>query len=183
MKFFKPNTGPPIRDCRLLDAACAEGLEAHRAYTRHLNTIAPRLPPETRQFALERWYRDPGSHDCPHDAWLKEVVMTAGTDKDRKVGMRMTLLGAYHDRLFTIEYRNVVKLEMSIPETAPGRCADNVGDWLVDEFDVLPSGVVSHGILWLTGAPWRICAENVRFLSEPWSPSKGEDGKGTDPHA
>ncbi len=84
-----------------------EGLEQCRKYNEHMKLILPKLPPETRAFAHEDCYRDPNSHDCPHDGWLSKLEVTVEENEARRLNVRLELLGAYHDRLLTFRYSDV----------------------------------------------------------------------------
>src|SRR3974377_181628 len=127
MRFFKRDSAP-TRDFRILDSAIEEELRAGREYSQHLASIASRLPIETKSFALAPWYRDPTCHDCPHDSWLLDASLKAGISDARMLNLDMTLLGAYHDRILSFQYSNVVELRIDII----GIDKENVGDWLFD---------------------------------------------------
>ena len=164
MKFFHRNDLKPSRDWHFLKEGLEQNIKAHKEYDAHLEKISSMLPEETKLFVLSSWYQNPKSHDCPHDAWLQELKVTAKTEneEDRVVNVTMKLLGNCHDRILTFEYVNVIDLNFDMKKC--GR--HNVGDWLSDEFDLADEGFISHEILWQFGKPWRIVAKNIKFFAE-----------------
>ncbi len=174
MKYFVKDNRPPTRDYRELHQAIDEGLLAARAYREHLREVASRLPAETRSFALEPWYGDPQSHDCPHDGWLLQASFHASATEDRTLHGSLRVLGAYHDRILEFEYSRVVECQVNLS----GLGQENVGAWLADEFDVLDNGLVAHEIQWQHGNPWRIVAAGVRLIVNevPGARTEAENG-------
>ena len=149
-----------------------EGLRLCRDYERHLEGIAARLPDETREFALAAWYRNPGHHDCPHDAWLLDLDVKARAGRHDKLDVELTLLGAYHDRILRFRYSGVSELKLEVS----GAGASKVGDWVWDEFDIAGQGGVSHEIQWMFGPPWRIVAEQVGLSVEDYVATNPQSG-------
>ena len=163
MKYFSKSSGRPVKDYKVLKGSIDEAILAGKNYNLHLQGIAPKLPPETREFVMSAAYQDFNSHDCPHDAWLQELVVAVKTDADKneRVDLQMILLGSFHDRILTFEYTNVIELNIDLKKT--GR--KQLGDWLHDEFDINDEGFVSHEILWQFGKSWRIVSKNITFLA------------------
>ncbi len=159
MKFF--SNGPPtmgkLQDLR---RDLRESMMAGEAYWAHLLSIADRLPQDTRAFALAEWYNNPRHHDCPHDSWLLGIHMSADhRSATRQLDGTIELLGAYHDRILTISYRNIIefKIEGCVAEETV------LGDWLQDEIDIVGNDYISHEINWDRGANWRIVAKGISF--------------------
>lgn len=172
MKFFiyesELRDAKPIRDFRVLKQQTEDGWRAGEAYSKYLEVIGIKLPEETRSFVLAPWYRDPSNHDCPHDSWLKDVILKAGVrEDDRSMNLSISVLGAFWDRILTFQYINICDCRIDFSGTQKA----NVGEWLVDEFDVTDSGLVTHEIQWINRVsgklqlypPWRIVAESVRL--------------------
>jgi len=162
VKYFS-KSARPTRDFKVLQSGIEQGLILSKEYENHLKNIAPRLPDVTRSFVLTAWYRDPKSHDCPHDAWLIECSLKTDIDDRQTSNLRLVLLGAYHDRVLILDYCKVTELTLDfadVPELM-------MGDWLHDEFDVTGSGLVSHEIQWQNGLPWRIVSQRVKFTANP----------------
>ena len=92
------------------------------------------------------------------------LTLVAGTEAKgvRPMNLTITLLGAYHDRILTFKYTNVVECSFEIQNASK----HNVGDWLFDEFDILGGGFISHEILWQHGKPWKIVAEFIEFSAK-----------------
>ena len=153
-----------MRDFRVLHKSIDEALQSCKAYEAHLNEIAPKLPEATRTFVLAPWYHNWNHHDCPHDSWLMDFTLKAAVknDEDRTLDLTLNLLGAYHDRILTFNYRNVTLCGFEIQKQR----RQNTGDWLYDEFDVFEYGFVSHEVLWQFGKPWKIISERVEFSAE-----------------
>jgi len=164
VRFFLKNDAPVTRDHRALHDSFEKDTQALRDYEIHLKTIAAKLPEPTKAFVMAPWYGDPTHHDCPHDAWLMNLALdaTASADKDRRLDLTLTLLGAFHDRVLTFKYFNVTECNFKIKKHGK----HNTGDWLNDEFDIIDQGFVSHEILWQFGEPWKIVSEYVEFSAE-----------------
>ena len=163
MRFFFRSDSPLTRDYRVLHKSMDEAKQVDKAYDAHLKAIATKLPDITRAFVMAPWYQDWNHHDCPHDSWFLDLSLKAcvENDEDRTVDLTIKLLGAYNDRILTLNYHNVTLCDFEIQKQ--GR--HNTGDWLFDEFDVLENGFVSHEILWQFGKPWKIISESVEFSS------------------
>jgi hypothetical protein len=171
MRFFKPDYLPtPSRDYKAVESAVEEDYQASLDYGAFLKRISPKLPEETRLFAVAAWYQDPRSHDCPHDAWLEEVKLSVADERRRTLNLSLTVLGAYQDRLLTFNYFNVTEFRPDLSQMGP----NNLDDWLHDEYDIMESGGLSHEILWRYGAQWRIVAERITFSSVARSENKSK---------
>jgi hypothetical protein len=170
MKFFFRRAGAPTGDYREIHQATDDQLRACREYRQHLDLIAPRLPAATKSFVAAPWYHDWNHHDCPHDSWLMNLSIGVEDAKNKKsaLSLKIVLLGAYHDRILTFEYRNVLECNFGIQNATK----QNMGDFLRDEFDVFDGGLVSHEILWQFGTPWKIVADQIYFLASPIVDSK-----------
>jgi hypothetical protein len=161
MKFFFKCSDKPTNDYKALKASTEAAFLAGRNYSLHIQRIGPKLPPETRDFVMSSSYRDWNSHDCPHDAWLQDLVFKVEPDAIKRQSLRivMVLLGSFHDRILGFEYRNVIECDIDISRNNK----KSPGDWLYDEFDVEDDGFITHEILWQFGNPWKITAEKILF--------------------
>jgi len=121
-------------------------------------------------FSLEPWYSDPADHRCPHDAWLESLEIiepaTGSPGEKRRISIKLTLLGAYHDGLLVFTYFGVRRHSLT-----SYACDQGVGDWLRDEFSASADGMIAHRIIWhcpASGASqWLIEAAEVTCEWKP----------------
>ena len=145
----------------------ADVVDAFRRYRAYLEAERSRFPPGAFALASSDWYFNPEDHRCPHDAWLRQLVLPetgrGERQQDRSVTLGIELLGAYHDRVLTFEYRGVHRYSLEGASVEGGHM-----DWRYDEFRVEESGRLVHEIEWWglhqTGR-WMIEAEDVAFTS------------------
>lgn len=156
MKFHKFDS--KVRSAREAAALFEQDTTKLGEYHSHLTRILQELPQPTQRFVGAGWYHDPRSHDCPHDAWLMGTVLNVDARGDRRRDIRITLLGAYHDRQIELLYTGVTEMRVSLAP-AKGRPIE----WVCDEFDVTGDSLVIHEILWDTGEIWMITASCVDF--------------------
>lgn len=147
----------------------ADSLDAFQAgwarHQRYLASIAERLPPSARAFALAEWHYDFEDPRCPHDAWVEQVeVLETGTGyrgEVRSLDLRVRLLGAYHDGHIELTYRAVHHYRI-------GSQRPDHGDWLYDEIRLSPEGRVLHEIEFV-GDTWEIECQDVAYEWKPKS--------------
>jgi hypothetical protein len=167
---------------QLLAGDGASAASAFARYREYVASVRDRLPHGALELATSEWYFDSRDHRCPHDAWLESAeVSESGSGQrlqNRKVAVRIRLLGAYHDGHIEFQYRGVVRYRIELgsrQETASG----GHRDWRYDEFRLAPSGGVVHEIEWwgsnATGT-WLIEATDVAYR---WIPL----GASARPHA
>jgi hypothetical protein len=132
-------------------------------YQEYLDSIADRLPPSARAFALAAWHYDFSDPRCPHDAWVErvEVLETGSGDRHevRSLQLRVRLLGAYHDGHIELMYEDVRRYR--IGSRGPGH-----GDWLYDEIRLSADGHVLHEIE-IGGDSWEIECQDVAYEWKP----------------
>lgn len=157
MNFFFTDPSEPAK-LRNLTEIYEREMNARLAYEQHLERLKHRFPEETGRFLFSPWYHDPRSHLCPHDGRLERLDLTAGSTG---LNLTISIRGAYGDETLRFSYVGVTFLHLA-SQRCPGKT--DLGDWLVDEFDIDPAGNVVHEIRWERGA-WKIVAATVALSS------------------
>jgi hypothetical protein len=147
--------------------------DAWQRYRDYLASIAPRLPPAAREFALAEWHHDFADHRAPHDAWVESIAVSergvGEREEDRTVNIKLRLLGAYHDGHIELEYKGVGRYTI-------GSELGSHGDWLYDEISLSDAGQVLHEIE-IGGTTWLIECQDIMYawLPRPNSSSSGRE--------
>lgn len=135
-----------------------------RLYREYLATIADRLLPSTREFALADWHHNYKDSRAPHDAWLESLAVyetaSGARQEHRQSHIKLRLLGAYHDGHIEINYQNVKRYYIGCEFPAHG-------DWDQDEIRLSDSGAVIHEIE-IGGTSWLIECEDIHYV---WLPA------------
>lgn len=141
-------------------------------YAQHLRGIQNALPSATREFAEAPWHYDHLDHRAPHDAWVRSVnVADQGLAESTSRGaieISISLLGAYHDRVLTLEYVGVERHDIISG-------AGGYGDWLYDEIRLSQQGLVLHEVEFSNGS-WIVECKDLRYTWHPLlqhSPGEG----------
>ena len=136
---------------------------AFARYRGYLEENRERFPPSAYALACSAWYFDPSDSRCPHDSWVErfELIEDGGGERreQRVPSIRITLLGAYHDRLIVLRYPGVRRYSLEAVELECGHSG-----WRYDEFRATDQGLVLHQIEWCRlndTARWSIEAEDV----------------------
>lgn len=137
-------------------------------YSAYLRQHAKNMPSGARAFALADWHYNIRHHQCPHDSWLEyftvKELSSGSRSQIRSIVIGARFLGAYHDLTFDIEYRGVKSYSI-IKETGdgpPGRQTEH-GDWRIDEVTLTEDGDISHEILFMGYASWRITCTDLKY--------------------
>lgn len=106
----------------------------------HYNkAIAPSLPLGARTLALAEWHYNASDPRCPHDSWLQSIEILTENSKVIQ-GVRLRLLGPYHDQVIRVDYANVTDFSVQGQLVAGNRNLD----WLYDEVHLCDAGSVEH---------------------------------------
>ena len=144
--------------------ATASFAASWRRYQDYLASIADRLPPSARAFALAEWHHDANDPRAPHDAWLESLLVyetaSGPRQENRQSHIKLRLLGAYHNGHIEIEYVNVKRYSIGCAFPAHG-------DWDQDEIRLSDTGGVIHEIE-IGGVTWLIECEDIRYA---WLPA------------
>lgn len=128
------------------------------AYETYLESLKELIPPSAYAFATADWHYDSHHPQCPHDAWVESLhIIEEGVGdrrQHRKLSIKLSLLGAYHDGYIDICYEDISRYQ--ITSNAP-----NHGDWLYDEVRASDDGQVIHEIE-LTNGAWFIECKDIR---------------------
>jgi hypothetical protein len=134
-------------------------------YLAYLATIKERLPRATYRFAAAEWHYDYNHPTCPHDAWVQEIrtreIARGKRHEIRKTQIEITLLGAYHDRLLKLTYKDVASHSINSLQSQRG-----FWDWLIDEVSLSDSGNVVHEIEFDHQAVLKIECADILFQEQ-----------------
>ena len=85
-------------------------------YIKYLEKNQSRIPKNVYDFATDAKHYDLASHDSLHDAWVKQIRINEISEGDRSeirsIQMEIELVGPYHDRLITLSYSGVIKMNI-----------------------------------------------------------------------
>ena len=147
----------------------AEADRLWQEYTRYLRDNKAAFPPGAFELATSDWYYGFTDHRAPHDSWLEWIKFdepaSGARHEERKLSLRLRLLGAYHDNYLEFYYPVVHSYSMTNTASGTGH-----GDWQYDEFRLSPEGHLLHEIEWAgargsNGSRWLIEASDVQFAS------------------
>ncbi len=138
------------------------------AYDEHLQSNKNRIPASAYSFATAEWHYDPNDHKSPHDSWLENAILeekSSGARQEiRKLEIRMTLLGAYHDGRIKITHHGVHSYKIESTSTQHG-------DWLQDEITLSDEGFIIHRIEF-SRAYWVVQCADIDYQWLPDFPSE-----------
>jgi hypothetical protein len=140
---------------------------AFARYREYLRQREAQFPPNAFALATSDWYGAFTDHRAPHDGWLRRASFEESERGDRReirrLALRLTLLGAYHDLELEFFYPQVFAYRFEGDGVERGQ-----GDWLYDEFRLADNGHLLHEIQW-RGVPtgsrgtWLIESDDVVF--------------------
>lgn len=147
-----------------------EASQLWKQYQAYLKENAHRFPPSAFALATSDWYYSFSDHHAPHDAWLEAATLaepaTGERNELRRLNLRVTLLGAYHDYILELFYPQVFSYSLSNPFAEGGHF-----DWRYDEFRLSEEGNLIHEIEWASPpgceARWLIEASDVLYTARP----------------
>ncbi|MEM9444949.1 MAG: hypothetical protein AAGA18_06305 [Verrucomicrobiota bacterium] len=131
---------------------------AFEKYALYLKENERSFPKGAYELATSDWWFNFNNHRCPHDSWLEKFEIMEHSQGERNEirwsNIVITLLGAYHDSLLTIEYSAVCNYRLE--------CDSGHGDWLFDQFLCSDDGDVIHEIEW-SRSHWIIHCKDIEF--------------------
>lgn len=135
----------------------ADGID-HANYLKYLLTIRADLPDPLYAFASNSDHFGLSSASSLHDAWLESLIVqeiaSGKRSENRKLEVRLCLLGPYHDRRIHLTYSGVERYLFDSP-ARPGepRYAHTAhGDLLTHEIRLGTQGLFVHEILFERGS-------------------------------
>jgi hypothetical protein len=134
-----------------------EGID-YSAYLKYLLTIRADLPEHIYDFASNSNHFDLSAASSLHDAWLESLIVrevaSGSRNENRKLEVKLSLLGPHHDRLIHITYSGVERYSFNSP-ARPGEARYTHtahGDLLTHEIRLGPHGHFLHEILFERGS-------------------------------
>jgi hypothetical protein len=134
-----------------------EGIDYFR-YLEYLQTVKRDLPDHIYAFASDFRHFDLSSPSSLHDAWLESLtvreVASGSRNEIRKLEVKLSLLGPYHDRTIHLTYSGVERYSFDSParpgETRYSHTAH--GDLLTHEIRLGTHGLFVHELLFERGS-------------------------------
>jgi hypothetical protein len=134
-----------------------EGIDYSR-YLEYLRTVRRDLPDHIYNFASDGRHFDLSSTSSLHDAWLESLtvreVVSGSRNEGRKLEVKLSLLGPYHDRTINLTYSGVERYSFDLParpdEPRYGYTAH--GDLLTHEIRLGAHGLFVHELLFERGS-------------------------------
>jgi hypothetical protein len=141
------------------------------AYKQYLESIRGSLPESAYAFATAAPFRRDGSL---HDSWVEALTISESSSGERshirRAGIRVRLLGAWHDGYIRLRYEGVRRYSLVAHDLAPGPGTAH-GDWLAaDEVRLSEAGLVEHEVRFSSGARWLIECADIEHGWEPRGP-------------
>jgi hypothetical protein len=141
-------------------------------YFEYLGIVRERLAPHVAAFALpaERYSLD--SPHSLHDAWLEALIVeelaAGGRGEQRNTRITARLLGAYHDRWHELTYSGVRRYRVEAGAAQGGH-----SDLLVHEVRIGDAGLLTHELLFASGAVIDLECEDLRYVERLRESSAG----------
>jgi hypothetical protein len=134
-------------------------------YFEHIESIRHQLSSEAYEFASNFEHYNLQSKSSLHDAWVQSVQIeesASGPRKEvRQLGVRISLLGSYHDRILLLTYDQVSAYAMSAQCGVTQAVAH--GDILTHEVRKTDGQQVVHEILFASGSTFLVECRDLRF--------------------
>jgi hypothetical protein len=134
-----------------------EGID-YTSYLKYLLTIRADLPDHIYDFASNSNHFDLSAASSLHDAWLESLIVrevaSGSRNENRKLEVKLCLLGPFHDRLIHLTYSGVERYFFDSP-AGPGevRYAHTAhGNLLTHEIRLGMHGLFVHEILFERGS-------------------------------
>jgi hypothetical protein len=170
MKYFTAQLWRDINSPRS-KAATNEWDKNLAAYVKELNGFLPELNARARWF-FKRISLHDGTLTRMEVGDRLDNPISAGNRGDvnrRKAAVRLFVLAAEFDSIFTLEYREVTRVELNFPGKAELFSAGqypNFGDWGYDELSRVGDGVFRHEVLFSSGSTIMIDFQKFTFRRE-----------------
>lgn len=134
-------------------------------YFSYISNLQEVLPKHIYDFASSyRNYELNSSHTL-HDAWLNQVKIQEASKgergQQRSLNITIELLNAYHDKIITLQYKNVYEYDFS-SVTSPDKKVAH-GDLLIHEFSYEKPYII-HYIAFSNGNKFRIAFEDMGLV-------------------
>jgi hypothetical protein len=141
-------------------------------YEKYLHSIRAKLPEHIYAFASNINHFNLESHSSLHDAWLESMVVnevaTGERNEIRKLEVKLTLLGPFHDRRIHLHYTGVAQYSFNAPpKHGPSRYQYIAhGDLFTHEIRLGHEGLFIHELLFERDAIFLIECSDIRHSEE-----------------
>ncbi len=138
-------------------------------YEKYVQSIRAKLPEHIYAFASNPDHFNLESPSSLHDAWLESLVVsevaTGERSEMRKVEVKLTLLGPFHDRRIHLHYTGVARYSF---EALPGYGQKHTGhgDLFTHEIRLGKDGCFIHELLFECNATFLVEFANMRHSEE-----------------
>jgi hypothetical protein len=135
-------------------------------YFEYIRSIRSKLSPSAYAFSSNYDHYSLDSRRSLHDAWVRSIDIQEIGSGDRQqirgVGIRLSLLGPYHDHLLTISYEDVTTYSFSAG-TASDPLKNGHGDIHVHELLLLDTGYLQHELMFTARTSFMVVCRDLQF--------------------
>lgn len=141
-------------------------------YGKYLQSIRGKLPEHVYAFAANPDHFNLESHSSLHDAWLESVVVnevaTGERSEIRQLEVKLSLLGAFHDRRIHLHYTGVAQYSFKAPPKYDQSRFQHIahGDLFTHEIRLGNNGLIIHELLFERDATFLIECVDIRHSEE-----------------
>jgi hypothetical protein len=134
-------------------------------YFQYVESVRHQLSPEAYSFASNFDHYDLQSKTSLHDSWVQSVHIeesaSGSRNEARQLGIRVSLLGPYHDRVLMLFYDNVSEYAINAKCSVAQAVAH--GDIFTHEVRMTDGQHVIHEILFASGSTFLVQCRDLRF--------------------
>ncbi len=127
-------------------------------YFNYIDSIRSSISKETYDFASNWELYSLDSRSSLHDSWLESLVInevgSGDRDASRECSIILSLFGAYHDRIITLEYIGVERY--SINSIDLKNASRGHSDLLMHEIRLSDNGLIVHEVVFTNGSSFEI---------------------------
>jgi hypothetical protein len=146
-------------------------------YETYVQSIREKLPKHIYDFAANPNHFNLQSHSSLHDAWLESLVVKEAASGERneirKLEVKMSLLGPFHDRWIHLHYTGVTRYSFDTPARYDDTRYDDTryehtahGDLFTHEIRLGQHGLFVHELLFERDATFLIECSDIRHSEE-----------------
>jgi hypothetical protein len=149
-----------------------EGFDYSR-YLEYLQTVKRYFPDHIYDFASNSLHFDLSSTSSLHDAWLESLTVrefaSGSRNEIRKLEVKLSLLGPYHDRMIHLTYSGVERYSFDSPARPgePRYSHTSRGDLLTHEIRLGTHGLFVHELLFERGTTLLVEFSEFAHVEEP----------------
>jgi hypothetical protein len=137
-------------------------------YFEYLKSIQDKLPNDVYKFASDIVHYSFEDYSSLHDAWLDQCSIKE-VDKDehfeqRHIVIDLKFLGAFHDRMISLSYIDVINYSIIMPED--NMLCKGHGDLLIHEIRLSNRDNIIHELIFSTNSIFLIECKNININEE-----------------